>query len=75
MLMGQLTILKLTTMVKFDISSILIFIFSLFASIVFWVFIAKGDVYDNWYPLVGHLVASHGALIGIIYWEYLKNKK
>ena len=58
-----------------SITSVLVFIFALIASITFWVFIARGDVFDNWYPLVGMLVASHGALIGIIYYEYLKYKK
>jgi len=53
-------------------SSIYVLIFGLVTSIVFWVFIGRGDVYDNWYPLVGHLVASHGALIAIIFYEYMK---
>jgi hypothetical protein len=33
-----------------------------------------GDVFDHWYPLVGMFVASHGALIGITFWEYLDSK-
>jgi hypothetical protein len=56
------------------VTSILIFIISLFASILFWIFLSKG-VYDNWYPLVGHLVASHGALIGILLWYFKYNNK
>ncbi len=54
--------------------SLCVFILALVASIVFWVFIAKGDVYDNWYPLVGHLVASHGPLFGVIYLKYKRKK-
>mgnify|MGYP001331734273 CR=1 FL=1 len=58
---------------KFNIiTSILTFILALGASVVFWVFIYRGDVYDSWYPLIGHFVASHGALIGIVIWEYLR---
>ena len=51
------------------ITSIFVFIFSLIASITFWVFIARGDVFDHWYPLVGMFVASHGAFFGIIIYE------
>jgi hypothetical protein len=58
-----------------NITSVLVFLFSLFASITFWVFIIKGDVFDHWYPLVGMLVASHGALIGIIVYEWQKFKR
>lgn len=54
------------------ITSIFVFIFSLIAIIAFWIFVKRGDVYDNWYPLVGHFVAAHGAFIGIILYEYLK---
>lgn len=39
-------------------------IFGIVTSVIFWYFIAQGNVYDNWYPLVGHLVASHGLVIG-----------
>lgn len=39
-------------------------LFGLVTSILFWVFLFRGDVYEDLYPLVGHLVASHGALIG-----------
>lgn len=56
------------------ITSILTFIFALISSITFWVFIYMGDVFDHWYPLVGMFVASHGALIGITFWEYLDSK-
>lgn len=58
-----------------NMSSIYVLLFGLITSIVFWVFIAKGGVYGNWYPLVGHLVASHGSLIGIIFYEIFKIKK
>lgn len=51
------------------ITSLIIFIFTLIGSIVFWVFIARGDVFDNWYPLVGMFIASHGGLIGITLYE------
>lgn len=51
--------------------SLLIFIFGLIASITFWVFIAKGNVFEGWYPLVGMFVSSHGALIGIIIYEIM----
>lgn len=57
------------------ISSIIITLFSLFGIILFWYFIYEGDVYDNWYPLVGHFVASHGAFIGILLFEYLEHKE
>lgn len=53
------------------ISSLFVFILGLIGSITFWVFIAQGDVFDSWYPLVGMLVASHGALIGIIFYEIM----
>ena len=57
------------------LSSLFVFLFSLSGIIAFWVFISRGDVYDNWYPLVGHFVAAHGAFIGIILYEYLNYKK
>lgn len=57
------------------VTSLFVFIFSLIASITFWVFIARGDVFDHWYPLVGMLVASHGAFFGIILYEYLHYKE
>lgn len=57
----------------YRISSIFIFILSLIATIAFWYFIYT-DYYDNWYPLVGHLISAHGALIAIIFWEYLEFK-
>ena len=53
-----------------NIGSLLTFLFSLFAVIMFWKFVADGDVFDNWYPLVGSFVASHGALVGIVLWQY-----
>ena len=52
--------------------SVAIFLLGGVASVAFWVFISRGDVYDNWYPLTGHLVASHGAFFGIIIHEYLQ---
>lgn len=57
------------------ITSVFVLLFSLFVIIVFWYFIYKGDVYDNWYPLVGHFVAAHGAFIGIIFYEWLNYKE
>lgn len=57
------------------LTSVLIFILSLAGIIAFWTFIARGDVYDNWYPLVGHCVSAHGAFIGIILYEYLNAKE
>ena len=57
------------------LSSLFVFLFSLSGIIAFWVFISRGGVYDNWYPLVGHFVAAHGAFIGIILYEYLNYKK
>jgi len=54
------------------ITSIAVFLLSLAGIIAFWTFLSRGDVYDNWYPLVGHFVAAHGAFIGIILYEYLK---
>lgn len=58
-----------------NISSVLTFILALFAVGAFWKFIIDGDVFDNWYPLVGSFIAAHGALIGIILWQYLNVKK
>jgi hypothetical protein len=55
-----------------NITSIFVFIFGLIGSIAFWVFLSRGDVYDNWYPLVGHFVSAHGSFIGIIFWEYMR---
>lgn len=55
-------------------TSILTAILSFIAIIAFWVFLYKGDVYDNWYPLVGHFIASHFAFIGIIIWQSLENQ-
>jgi len=52
------------------LTSLLIFAFSLIGSIVFWGFIGN-DVFDSWYPLVGMFVASHGGLIGIIFYEIM----
>lgn len=49
-----------------NITTILIFLFSLSAVTSFWCFIIMGNIYDNWYPLVGHFVAAHGALIASI---------
>jgi hypothetical protein len=54
--------------------SLITFLFSLFTVIMFWKFVADGDVFDNWYPLVGSFVASHGALIGIVLWQYFNTK-
>lgn len=56
-----------------DIMSIVILLFSLAGIIAFWIFIREGNVYDHWYPLIGHFVAAHGAFIGIILHEYLKS--
>ena len=53
------------------ITSLFVFILGLVGSITFWVFISRGDVFDNWYPLVGMLVSSHGSLIGIIFYEIM----
>lgn len=58
-----------------NVSSILTFILAVCAVGAFWKFIADGDVFDNWYPLVGAFIASHGALIGILLWQYLNVKK
>lgn len=49
-------------------------LFGLVTSILFWVFLLRGDVYEDIYPLVGHLVASHGALVGSIVY-ILNNRK
>lgn len=38
-------------------------LFALFCTIAFWVIV--WDL-DNWYPIVGAFVASHGALFGTI---------
>lgn len=56
-------------------TSLITFILALIATIAFWYFIYLGDVYDNWYPLIGHAISAHGALIGIVLWQYLQNKK
>lgn len=57
-----------------SITSLFIFLFSGVGIVTFWIFLSRGTVYDNWYPLVGHFVASHGAFIAIIFYEYLKYK-
>lgn len=49
-------------------------LFSFVAIVAFWYFIYRGDVYDNWYPLVGHFIAAHGAFFGVIIWQILENK-
>lgn len=81
---GLLTILKINKMNRFEnkgkniftnIMAIIILLFTLGGSIMFWVFIANGDVYYNWYPLIGHLVSSHGGLIAIIRWMYLRHMR
>jgi glucan phosphoethanolaminetransferase (alkaline phosphatase superfamily) len=56
------------------VTSIIVGVFSLIGIIAFWYFIYQGDVYDNWYPLVGHFVSAHGAFIGIVLWQYLEVK-
>lgn len=48
------------------IITIFMLLFGLATSILFWVFLFRGDVYEDIYPLVGHLVASHGLLIASI---------
>jgi len=53
------------------ISSLFTFVFGLIATIAFWVFIAQGDVFDSLYPAIGMFIASHGALIGIIFYEIM----
>ncbi len=52
------------------------FWFFLLGSLVFWFFIIRGGVYDSWYPIIGHLIASHGGLIATILYIYpIRNKK
>lgn len=58
-----------------NISSLLVFILALCAVVVFWKFVIEGDVFEDWYPLIGSFIASHGALIGITIWQYLSAKK
>lgn len=55
-------------------TSIFTAIFAFIAIIAFWYFIYRGDVYDNWYPLLGHAIAAHGAFIGIILWQITENR-
>ena len=56
------------------VTSIIGIIFALFATIAFWYFIYNGT-YDNWYPLLGHGISAHGALIGLIFWQYLEDRR
>jgi hypothetical protein len=49
------------------IFNLFLFAFGLLGSILFWVFLIKGDVYEELYPLIGHFVASHGLLGSMIY--------
>lgn len=58
-----------------NVSSVLTFLLALLAVGMFWKFVTDGDVFDSWYPLVGSFIASHGALIGIVLWQYLNVKK
>lgn len=60
---------------KFNwISSILVFILALVASICYWYFVITGYSFGGVYPVVGAFVSIHGALIGIVLWQYLEYK-
>lgn len=48
------------------IFTILLMFMGISSSILFWIFLFRGDVYEDIYPLVGHLVASHGLLVASI---------
>jgi hypothetical protein len=56
------------------ILSLFLLIFGLITSVLFWVFLVRGNVYEDVYPLIGHFVASHG-LLGAMVYAYAKKIK
>ena len=56
------------------LSSIFTFILALIACISFWYFVLTGYNFGGIYPIVGAAIAIHGALGGIILWQYLEYK-
>ena len=56
------------------IYNLFLFTLGLVGSILFWVFLIKGDVYEDVYPIIGHFVASHG-LLGAMTYVYSKKIK